>query len=174
MSARSNVLGALASVLAAITPGGGVGYVNTPSAVKRVQFFPTEQDLDSSLSTIFLIRVEREAHKLGPETCSAEGVLETYIMVVQRFTQPTENPFLEATAVRCLAVDDLIDDVKEALIRNPKLKSGGPGTETAIDVLSQGLIVERDFYAPAWAGAEIRIGIRYRYTTPAGGGGNPR
>lgn len=168
MSARADVIAALTSLLAGITPGAGVSYVNTPDAVKRVQFFPAEVDLDTSLTIIFLIRVERESHKLGPETCSAEGVLETYILVAKKFTEATENPFL-SLPVRCTTVDDLVDDVKEALIRSPQL----PGNK-AIDALSQGLLVERAFASDTWAAAEIRLGIRYRYTTPAGGGTSPR
>jgi hypothetical protein len=165
VSARSDVLAALSAIFAAIQPGASFGYVYTPNAVKRVQFFPqNDVTLDSSLTTIYLIRVERETHTLGPTSCSVDGVLETYVLMARRFEEATENPYL-SEPVRCTTVDNLIDDAKEALINNPKL--GIPGV--VIDALSQGIIVERDFYSAGWAAAEMRLGIQYRYTRPPEG-----
>lgn len=157
------MIDALIDTLEAIAPGAGVGYVYATNAVKRVQFFPqNEATLDTSLTTIYLVRIERETHKLGPESCSVDGILETYIFMARKFEEATENPFV-SEPVRCEVVDNLIDDVKEALIRDPQL------SDTAVDSLSQGIIVERDFYAAAWAAAEIRLGIRYRYNRPPEG-----
>jgi hypothetical protein len=161
VSARSDVMAALVALFQGITPGAGVGYVYAPSAVKRIQFFPGERTLDLTLDTIYLIRVERENHVLGPTSCSVDGTLETYILVARRNTSLTEVPFTY-DPMRCPTVDDLIDDAKEALIRDPTL--GGK----AIDALSQGVIVERDFASDTWVAAELRLGIMYRYTRPPG------
>jgi hypothetical protein len=157
-SRHEQIAAALKATLAAIAAD-GVNFWYTPSQVQRTVIFE-DAWLDSSLDYIILIRPAEERH-IEEATRTIDGFMEIYLLVLKRFTPATENPYTEDAPTRWTIVDRCTRDILKKLLADVTL--GG----LAINLFSEGCIVDRERFIGGWATQESRFSVHYRYRTDA-------
>jgi len=156
-SRHETAVEALRAFLAAINTNDGYSY--TPGAVVRINVFPDQISLDSSLQTIYLIRPGEEVQELKDSGNTAVH-LEIFILVVGRFLEPTDNPH-EAEQLRWQMAADMVHDVLQKLGTDNRL--GAPSV--VIDCARGGYRTDYERYLHGWALAEIRMVLHFHRAT---------
>jgi len=159
-SSADTVAEALKTQLAAIVGGAG-GYIYTPSAVRRVVFWPDESALDPTLDTIYLIRSGRKVTSRY-DAYRLERRQEFRILCCHRFTEPSEHPTAanpDADPVREQIGQDMEADVVRAIWADVRL--GQPSV--VIDAMCESWQTDPDWWTSSWVVIEIRIVVRYQH-----------
>lgn len=160
-SIHEQIAAALETSLAAIVGDRGATYWYTPTVVKRVTFFPEEQDLDPTCDVIYLLRPGDEDIVEEETSAGCRGQMELFLVVAKLYKVPTENPFKEEAPTRWTVVNRLVRDAVRCLLSDVTV--GG----LVINVLTTSLSVDRDRYLPTWAIAELRFVVEYPFLASA-------
>jgi hypothetical protein len=153
-SRHEQIAAALMATLAAIVADTS-NYWYTPSQVQRTVVFE-DAWLDSSLDYIILIRPGEERH-LEEANKTIDGFMEIYLLVLKQHRPSTENPYTEEAPTRWTVVDRCTRDILKKLLADVTL--GG----LAVNLFSEGVIVDRERFIEGWATQETRFSIQYRY-----------
>ena len=160
-SIHEQIAAALVTSLEGIVGDGGTTYWYTPSTVKRVTFFPEEQNLDLSYDVIYLLRPGDEDIVEEETSQGCRGQAEFFLVVAYRHQVATENPFLEEAPTRWTIANRLVRDAVKCLLTDVTL--GG----LVINILTTSLSVDRDRYLPSWVIAELRFVVEYPFVGSA-------
>jgi hypothetical protein len=162
MSARHAVIvQRLLARLEGIQAGGfsgipnAVAYNLTPNRVVRVIAFD-DQPFDRSLGKVVYF-VWAPTHTFSEESNQTlAGVVDAAIVVAAQDDGATGNPFFEETPSRADLVDQMIEDVTNALFADVTL---GGLANNVVD--EQGLVWDRARFMPGWALAEAALKIQF-------------
>lgn len=156
-SVHEQIAAALVASFEAITADGGTTYWETPSTVRRVAFFPEEQDLGREYDVIYLLRPgdENVVEEGTSGMCKAEA--EFFLVVAKQHNVPTENPWLEATPTRWTVANRLVRDALRKLLADVTLAG------LVVNVVADSISIDRDRYLPNWVLAELRFVVEYPF-----------
>lgn len=156
-SVHEQIADALVTSFEAISGDAGITYWETPSTVRRVAFFPEDQDLGREYDVIYLLRPgdENVVEEGTSGMCRAEA--EFFLVVAKQHNVPTENPWIESAPTRWTVANRLVRDVLRKLLSDVTL--GG----LVVNVVADSISIDRDRYLPNWVLAEIRFVVEYPF-----------
>lgn len=147
-----------------IRTDGGVAYHYTPSLVDSIAFYP--ETLDPSLEVVWLFRPGEEEHTEdesggGPSDIGMSATAEFFLVVAHRYEASSEEPGHQPEPSRATVVDRLVRDALRYLLADIRL--GG----LVENIVNGSLFVNRNWWDPAWAVAELRFVVLYSYRSGA-------